>query len=119
MVTTVLTLASDAKIASNAASIQPRNILTKVIMAEIKVLITTESERTDKEERTYKTTIDLDADINGRVEPIEIIQSDASKVLLTDILAALHDSGYQTVYKEKKASREGGQDRICLQIDWG
>jgi len=118
MAVTTLTSSTNAKIASNAANIQTRYILSKVIMAELKVLIDNESERTDIEDRTYKITIDLNADINGRVEPIEIIQSDDTKVLLTAILAALLDAGYNTTYRAKKASRVGGQDRVCLQISW-
>lgn len=111
--------AADAKIASDAAGIQTRDIISSLVMTDvINAAITSESTRTDTDVRIYCATIDLNADINGKISPIEIIQSDDTKVLLTDILGALTDEGYETAYTEKPTTRSGGQDRIILTILW-
>ena len=80
--------------------------------------ITAASQRTDLDERTYKITLDLNADINGRTKPIEIIQSDDSRILIEDLVSQLIDAGYRVAYKELK-TRAGKYDKIKLQLAWG
>ena len=113
-----LQTASVAKTASDAANIQTKAILTSLVMVVIDDKITAESERTTLDERTHKAVFTFDADINGRTSPVEIIQSDQSKVFLTDIIDALVDAGYRTAFVLKRASRQGGQDRVTLTVAW-
>jgi len=109
---------SAAKTASDAAAIQTRSILTSLVMGVINTAITTESTRTDLDERTHKITLTLAADVNGGTQPVQIIQSDDSKVLLSDIQAALIDAGYRVSAKAIKASVVGRDDRVKLQVAW-
>ena len=111
--------ASTAKTASDAAAIQVRSILTSLVMGVINAAITTESERIDVDERMYKITLTLEADVNGRTKPVEIIQSDSSRVLLSDIEAALMDAGYRVSSKPIKSSRVEVNDKVKIQIAWG
>ena len=113
-----LQAATTAKTASDAAAIQSRSILTSLVMGVIDTAITAESERTDVDERTHKITMTLAADVNGRTKPVEIIQSDDSKVLLMDVEAALVDAGYRVSSKSIKASRVGVNDKVKIQIAW-
>jgi len=106
-----------AKTASDAAAIQTRAVLSSLTMTIIDNKITTESTRTDLDERTYKTTLDFDADVNGKVSPVEIIQSDDSKILIEDLIKELIDKGYSVSYKAIK-TRDGKNDKVKLQIAW-
>ncbi len=110
--------ASAAKTASDTAAIQTRTILTSLVMGVINAAITTESTRTDLDERTYKATLTLDADVNGGTKPVDIIQSDDSKVLLPDIESALIDAGYRVSCKAISSSREEVDDKVRIQIAW-
>lgn len=108
-----------AKTASDAAAIQPRAIISSLVMTDIiDTKITEESQRVDKDERTYSAKIELSADMNGGTSAIQIIQSDDSKVLLPDIENALLEAGYKVAIEGKRASRVGGQDRIILTVAW-
>jgi len=104
--------------ASNASNIQARAVLNSLTMNAIDSKITTESERTDLDERTYKITLELNADINGRMNPVEIIQSDSTRILIQDVVSQLIDKGYRVAYKAIK-TRDGKPDRVKLQIAWG
>jgi len=110
--------ATTATTASDAALIQARDVLSSLTMTTIDSAITSASQRIDLDERTYKITLDFDADINGRTKPIEIIQPDSSRVLLSDLISQLIDSGYRASYKAFK-TRVGKNDKIKLQIAWG
>ncbi len=113
-----LQTAPTASIASDAAVIKTRSILSSLAMGVIDAAITEESERVDLDERTYRTVITFNANINGRTKPVEIIQSDESKVFLNDIINALVDAGYRTAFALKPTSRDGGQDRVTLTVAW-
>lgn len=110
--------ANSATTASNAAVIQASAALTSLTMTTIDNAITVASQRTDLDERTYKITLDFDADINGRTKPIEIIQPDSSRILIKDLVSQLIDKGYRASHKEFK-TREGKNDKLKLQIAWG
>lgn len=110
--------AATATTASDVAVIQARVVLNSLTMIVIDSAITVASQRTDLDERTYKITLDLNADINGRIKPIEIIQSDDSRILIADLVMALIDEGYRVFYKGFK-TRNGKNDKIKLQIAWG
>jgi len=106
-----------AKTASDTAAVQARDILDSLIMTVINSAITVESEKTTNDFRSYKITISMNADVNGRTKPAEIIQSDDSKVLLSDIIGALKDKGYRTSFQAIK-TRDGKDDVVKLQIAW-
>jgi hypothetical protein len=110
--------AATATTASDGAVIQARDVLTSLSMTDINDAITAASIRTDLDERTYKIVLTFNADINGSTDPIEIIQSDSSRVFLEDVLDALEDAGYRTAIAPKPASRQGGQDRVTLTVAW-
>lgn len=113
-----LQLASVAKTASDAAAIQTKPVLTSLIMDVIDTAITAESTRVDLDVRTYKAVLTLKADINGGTKPIDIIQSDDSRVLLEDIEKALIDAKYRVSSNAIKASREEADDKVKLQVAW-
>lgn len=113
-----LQAAATATTASDAALIQTKDVLSSLTMTAIDSAITAASQRTDLDERTYKITLDLNADINGRTKPIEIIQSDATRILIEDLVSQLIDKGYRVSYKEFK-TRAGKDDKIKLQVAWG
>ena len=89
--------------------------LDGVVGDVIDAKIDLESKRTDI--CTIKTTIDLNAVINGRTEPIEIIQA-GGNLMLSDLVLALEEKGFRVVVRPKKASRVGGIDRVTLSIAW-
>ena len=113
-----LQTAATATTASGAALIQTRSVLNSLTMTTIDSAITAASQRTDLDERTYKITLEFKADINGRTKPVEIIQSDATRILIKDLVMALIDESYRVSYKEFK-TRSGKDDKIKLQIAWG
>ncbi len=61
--------------------------------------------------------ISLDAVINGRTDPVEIIQS-AGNLSLDDVMLTLGEKGYRSAWKPKKSGRVGGQDRVVITIAW-
>lgn len=110
--------ASDAVTASDAANIETRAVLTSLTMAIIGAGISYESTRTDHDWRTYRVSFNFEADVNGRTEPVEIIQSDDSRILLTDLEKALVASGYRTSSRSIK-TRSGKPDKVKLTVAWG
>jgi len=110
--------ATTATTASNAAGIDAREVLGSLTITDIDSKITAASTKTNTDERIYKITVALDADINGRTDPIEIIQSDSSRIFIRDLEGALIDAGYRVSYKALK-TRDGKNDKVKLQIAWG
>jgi len=107
---------STLKSQSDAAAIQApiAGSLTETL---INTKINSESQRTDTKERIYRASFILDADINGRINPIEIIQSDATRIDLKDLIYALNEAGLDASFKETK-TREGKNDKISLKVGW-
>jgi len=66
----------------------------------------------------YKAIFTLAADVNGRTKPVEIIQSDQSKVNLDDLIDALVLRGYRTSFKALKAAITSNTDRVKLTVAW-
>ncbi len=109
--------ATAAKIASDLVGLDgypAEGALTETL---INNAVTAASTKTGIKRPIYKLSIDLDADLNGRISPIDIIQSDTSKILLSDLVAQLEIVGYRVVYKPVK-TRDGKNDKIKLQIAW-
>lgn len=67
--------------------------------------------------KTEKITVDLNAVINGRTTPVEIVQA-GGNLQLNDVLIAIEKNNFRVVARPKKAGREGGQDRVTLTIAW-
>lgn len=59
--------------------------------------------------------VSLDAVINGKTDPIEIIQS-GGNLSLDDVLVSLVNKGYRASAQPKKS--DGGQDRMVITIAW-
>lgn len=66
----------------------------------------------------YKASFTLAADVNGRTKPVELIQSDQTKVNLDDLINALVLRGYRVSFKALKAARVDGTDRVKLTVAW-
>lgn len=114
-----LKAAADVLASSNRAIIQKKGILSSLIMAVINDEINYQSTRTDLDKRTCKTALTLDAEIGDGTKSVQVIQSDLTKVLLSDIKDALTDAGYRISCKLIKSSRTGANDRVKLQVAWG
>lgn len=108
--------ASVFKAFSDAAAVPPMTTLDGVVGDAIDSKIDLESKRIDI--CTMKTTIDLNAVVNGRTEPIEIIQP-GENLMLSDLVLALEEKNFRVSCRPKKAGRAGGQDRVTLTIAWG
>lgn len=106
-----------AKTASNSAEIQPREVINSSTMEAINAKITFESTREDKDERTYKISIEFEGDVNGRTKPPQIIQADDSRILVSDVESALVDAGYRVACSDVK-TRDGKPDKIKIQAAW-
>jgi len=106
-----LQVAVVAKTTSDAALIRARAIINSLAMDVINDKITVESERTDTENRIYKTDLNFGARIKNDV--VEINQSDNSYVKLNDLLDSLYDKGYRTSHR-----LIGKKDRIRLTVAW-
>ncbi len=104
------------KTASDAAVIQapiPGSLTETLINTKINA----ESIRTDTSELIYKASFVLEADVNGRTSPVEIIQSDATRLLLSDLVYALNDQGLSVTAKARK-TRDGANDKVILKVAW-
>ncbi len=114
-----LIAATATKTLSDNADIPDREILVSgaLTMTKIAAKINTEARRTDAGEPVYVAHIVLDGDVNGRTKPVDIIQSDDTKVSLMDVVMVLGDENYQVVSRSIK-TREGKPDKIKLQIGW-
>lgn len=67
--------------------------------------------------KTEKCIIDLNAVINGRESPVEIVQP-GGNLKLDDVLVAIENNGFRVSRRLKKCGRVGGQDRVTLTIAW-
>ncbi len=110
--------AAAAKINSDAVALDgypAEGTLTETLVNDA---ITAASTKTGIKRPIYTLSIDLDADLNGRVSPIDIVQSDATRILLTDLIVQLEIDGYTVDYTAVK-TRDGKDDKVKLQIRWG
>ncbi len=104
------------KTQSDAAAIQvpvPGSLTEALINTKVNL----ESNRTDTSERIYRASFILDADVNGRTSPVDIIQSDDSKILLSDLVYELNNQGLSVAYKARK-TRDGINDKVILKVGW-
>jgi len=109
------TTAASAKTASDNVSLSDNPAVGTLTETFINAEIVTQQElATDTP--IYRATITLDADINGRTSPIDIIQSDSSKIVLNDLIRALNDAGYRTSYDAIKI--DIGNDKVRLTMAW-
>ena len=110
------TTASTAKTASLAVSLSANPAVGSLTETLINTEIAARStEITDS--RIYTATFTLDADVNGRTSPVDIIQSDTTRILMKDLIRALNDVGYRTSYSAIKI-RSGKNDKVRLTIAW-
>lgn len=110
-----LQTATTAKNASDTAAIQERIALDSLTMTIINTEITRESTKTDLDEKTFKATLSFDALI---LDETKIIQSDNSKIFLTDIEKALISKGYRVSCRAIKSHRVNVNDKVKLQVAW-
>ena len=111
--------ASTAKTSSDGALIKERSVLNSLTMTAINTKITAQSTRTDLDVKTLKTEFTFNAYTNGGTSPTEIIQSNNSRILLSDLEGALTDASYKISVKTIRASRLGIYDKVKLQVSWG
>lgn len=110
------TTAATAKTNSDGVSLSANPVVGSLTETLINTEIAVrDSEVTDS--RIYTATFTLDADVNGRTSPVDIIQSDASKIVLNDLIRALNDAGYRTSFTAIK-TRTGKDDKVRLTIAW-
>lgn len=108
--------ASDATAASDSTTVI-RPVLSGLTINAINTAITAQTARTDTDDRVIRLTLAATMNNLGQAQ---IIQSDDTKVFLTDIVDALTASpaGYRVSYKYIRKSREGASDRVKLQVAW-
>jgi len=109
--------ATDARTVSNATALDPMIVKSSASMDLINAKITAEAEKTGKMEPTYKAVITLNADVNGRVSPVDIIEADNNRILLTDVEMALKDEGYR-VFCYPRKMYNGGLDKVNITVAW-
>ena len=61
--------------------------------------------------------VSLDAVINGKTDPIEIIQS-GGNLSLDDVLISLENKGFRASPQKRPKNHDGGQDRMVITIAW-
>lgn len=110
------TLAATAKTASLAVSLSANPAVGSLTETLINTEIAARSTAVT-DSRIYTATFTLDADVNGRTSPVDIIQSDASKIILNDLIRALNDAGYRTSFHAIK-TRTGKNDKVRLTMAW-
>lgn len=110
--------ASTAKTQSDAVVLDGFPAAGSLTETLINNAINAESNKTGTKRPVYTLSVALDADLNGRVSPIDIIQSDASRILLTDLIVQLQIDGYTVDYTPMK-TRDGKSDKVKLQLKWG
>lgn len=112
-----LQLAATAKAASNAANIAVKAALSSLVMTVIDTAITAESTKITDDSRSYSIVLDFDGDVNGRTKPVEIIQSDNSRITAEDVESALILRGYTVAYRGI-GTRDGKNDKVRMSISW-
>lgn len=110
-----LQASSSAKTASDAAAIFT-SLTSSLVVTLINTEITAQSTKTDTEERIYRATLYIDCETVGD-GPIELIQSDASKVNLYDVEETLRTAGYRISCKAI-TTRTGIKDKIKITVAW-
>lgn len=105
--------AATAKTTSIANVPAEGSIFTSLVMAVVDTEINAQAIL-----GAYKATFTLAADVNGRTKPVELIQSDESKVNLDDLINALVLRGYRVSFKALKAAITGNADRVKLTVAW-
>ena len=108
-----LQLASAAKTTSIANVSAEGSIFDSLVMGVVNTEINTQATL-----GAYKASFTLAADVNGRTKPVELIQSDETKVNLEDLIDALALRGYRVSFKALKAARKSGTDRVKLTVAW-
>jgi len=109
------TTAATAKTSSDGVTLSINPAIGTLTETLINAEITVQSTKVT-DSRIYTAKFTLDADINGRTSPIDIIQSDASRIVLDDLIRALNDAGYRTSYNPTKI--DGSDDKVRLTIAW-
>lgn len=109
--------AADAKTASDAAAKGINPAIGSLTEALVNVAIDAASTKTGALECLYLASINLDADLNGGISPVYILQSDRSTILLDDLTIALNNAGYR-ISVNKTKTRNGTDDRVNIQIAW-
>lgn len=113
-----LQTAAAAKIASDAAVIVSNDMTDSLVMTEsINAAITAASIKTDTKERVYAARLDLEANLNSEREAIELIQSDASTVMLRDVEETLRAAGYRVACRSI-VTRDGKADKVKMTVAW-
>lgn len=108
---------TQAKTNSDAADIQVNPFIGSLTETLISTFITDESNRTDTKTRIYTVQFYLEADVNGRTSPVDIIQSDASKIKLTDAVLGLEAAGFRVTHKSRK-THDGINDKVVMTVGW-
>jgi hypothetical protein len=98
---------------TNTASKTPSATLNGAVGDAIGVIVDTAAAAG----RTKTSTFDLEAVINGRTTPVEIVQS-GENLDLGDVCAALAEKGYRVSFRPKKAHSETGKSRVTFTIAW-
>ncbi len=112
-----LQAATGAKTASDGVILTPRDVVDSLVMDVIDAQITADSTRDDQEEPIYRTDFDFEAEVVGDV--VHIVQSDETKVLLSDVLSALTAAEYRTSDYLKPSFRDDAPDRVHIAVAWG
>lgn len=110
------TTATAAKTASDGVSLSANPVIGSLTETLINTEIAVRDTKVT-DSRIYTATFTLDADVNGKTSPVDIIQSDDSRIVLDDLIRALNDAGYRTSYKSIK-TRSGKPDKVNLTIAW-
>ena len=110
------TTAAAAKTASNAAVLTANPAVGSLTETLINAEIAAQSTRTDTDTKNYTATFTLAADINGRTTPVDIVQSDATRITLDDLVNALGDAGYRVAFRSIKI--DGPLDKVRLTVAW-
>ncbi len=112
-----LQLATTAKAASDAANIAIKDALSSLVMTVIDNAITAESTKITDDSRSYSIVLYFEGDVNGKTKPVEIIQSDNSRIIAEDVQSALMLRGYTAVYRGIQ-TRVGKRDQVKMSISW-
>jgi len=108
--------ATDATAASDAITVN-RPVLNSLTIKAIDDAITAQTASIVSDERVIRLTLEATMNAMGQAQ---IIQSDDTKELLTDVVDALtaDPAGYRVSYKYIRKFREGANDRVKLQVAW-
>jgi len=108
--------ASTIKAISDAVTPTPDTTLDGAVGTIIDTAIAAAAAKTGIE-RTEKTTVDLEAVINGRTSSVEIVQA-GGNLTLSAVLEKIRSDEFRVSARPKKSWRVGGTDRVTLTIAW-